>query len=224
MKKKKIILSWSGGKDCALACHLIQLKGEHEIVALLTTITEPYNRVSMHGVPRALIEQQAESLGYPLETVYIPQDCTNQEYGQRMEKALLRYKEHKVTAVAFGDVFLEDVRRYREQNLARAGMEALFPLWGQDTGELAGEFVDMGFEAIITCTDSRVLDSSFIGKNIDRDFISGLPSGVDPCGENGEFHSFVLNGPIFSRKIRVSAGEVVLRDSFYFCDLLANDT
>ena len=218
--KKKIILSWSGGKDCALACHSILLKGEHEIVALLTTITETYDRVSMHGVRRILIEQQAESLGFPLETVYIPKESTNKDYEQRMGEVLMGYKEHGVTAVAFGDVFLEDVRKYREENLARAGMEAVFPLWGRDTAELAGQFIDMGFEAIVTCVDSRLLDSSFIGREITHDFISGLPSGVDPGGENGEFHSFVFNGPIFQRKITVSIGEVVLRDSFYFCDLL----
>jgi uncharacterized protein (TIGR00290 family) len=218
--KKKIILSWSGGKDCALACYLIQGTREYEIAALLTTITEPYDRVSMHGVRRILIEQQAESLGLPLETVYIPTDSTNEDYEQRMEEVLLGFREHNVTAVAFGDVFLEDVRKYREGNLARAGMEAVFPLWRKDTAELAGEFIGMGFEAIVTCVDSRVLDPSFIGREINHDFISGLPSGVDPVGENGEFHSFVFNGPIFTRKINVSVGEVVIRDSFCFCDLL----
>ncbi len=218
--KKKIILSWSGGKDCALTCYLIQGTGEYEIVVLLTTITETYDRVSMHGVRRILIEQQAKSLGFPLETVYIPTESTNEDYEQRMEEVLLRYRARGVTSVAFGDVFLEDVRKYREGNLARAGMEAVFPLWRKDTAELAGEFIGMGFEAIVTCVDSRVLDPSFIGREINHDFISGLPSGVDPCGENGEFHSFVFNGPIFTRKINVSVGEVVLRDSFCFCDLL----
>ena len=218
--KKKVILSWSGGKDCALACYLIQGTGEYEIVALLTTITETYDRVSMHGVRRILIEQQAESLGLPLETVYIPTESTNEDYEQRMGEVLLGFREHNVTAVAFGDVFLEDVRKYREENLARAGMEAVFPLWRKDTAELTGQFIGMGFEAIVTCVDSRVLDSSFIGREINHDFISRLPSGVDPGGENGEFHSFVFNGPIFTQKITVSVGGIVLRDSFYFCDLL----
>jgi uncharacterized protein (TIGR00290 family) len=221
--KKKIILSWSGGKDCALACYLIQDRGEYEIVTLLTTITETYDRVSMHGVRRTLIDQQAESLGLPLEAVYIPRESTNEDYEQRMGEFLLRHRERGVSSVAFGDVFLEDVRKYREENLARAGMEAVFPLWRKDTAELAGEFIDMGFEAIVTCVDSRVLDPSFIGREITHDFISGLPSGVDPGGENGEFHSFVFNGPIFQRKINVSVGKVVLRDSFYFCDLLPEE-
>lgn len=218
--KKKIILSWSGGKDCALACHLIQDRGGYEIVALLTTITEAYDRVSMHGVRRVLIEQQAESMDLPLETVYIPTESTTEDYEQRMGEVLFGYKEHNVASVAFGDVFLEDVRKYREENLARAGMEAVFPLWSKDTAELTGDFIGMGFEAIITCVDSRVLDSSFLGKRIDRDLVSRLPSGVDKGGENGEFHSFVFSGPIFKQKINVSVGEVVLRDSFYFCDLL----
>lgn len=218
--KKKIILSWSGGKDCAFACSLIQDSDDYEIVALLTTITEAYDRVSMHGVRRILIEQQAESLGFPLETVYIPKESTIEDYEQRMGEMLLGYREHNVTAVAFGDVFLEDVRKYREENLARAGMEAVFPLWSKDTTALTGEFIDIGFEAIVTCVDSRVLDSSFIGREINHDFISGLPSGVDTGGENGEFHSFVFNGPIFKEKINVTVGKIVRRDSFYFCDLL----
>ena len=218
--KKKIILSWSGGKDCALACSLIQDSGNYEIVALLTTVTEAYDRVSMHGVRRVLIEQQAESLGFPLETVFIPTESTNKEYEKRMGKVLFGYKEHNVASVAFGDVFLDHVRKYREENLAKAGMGAIFPLWGTDTAELTGDFISMGFEAIITCIDSRVLDPSFIGRAINHDFISGLPSGVDPGGENGEFHSFVFNGPIFKEKINVTVGKIVLRDSFYFCDLL----
>jgi uncharacterized protein (TIGR00290 family) len=221
--KNKIILSWSGGKDCALACYLIQDSGDYEIVALLTTITEDYDRVSMHGVRRNLIEQQAESLGLSLETVFIPAESTNKEYELRVGEVLSGYKEHNVTAVAFGDVFLEDVRRYREENLARAGMEAVFPLWGRETAELIGEFMDMGFEAIITCVDSRMLGPLFLGKRLDRDLLSRLPSGVDIGGENGEFHSFVFDGPIFTQKINVSVGEVVLRDSFYFCDLLPEE-
>ena len=218
--KKKIILSWSGGKDCALACSLIQNRDDYEIVALLTTVTEAYDRVSMHGVRRILIEQQAETLGFPLETVYIPKESTIEDYEQRMGEVLFGYKEHNVTSVAFGDVFLDDVRRYREENLARAGMEAVFPLWSKDTAVLTGDFVGMGFEAIITCVDSRVLDPSFLGKRLDRDILSRLPSGVDTGGENGEFHSFVFNGPIFKEKINVTVGKIVLRDSFYFCDLL----
>lgn len=218
--KEKIILAWSGGKDCSLAYYFIQETKGCDIVALLTTVTEDYNRVSMHGIRRILLEQQAESLGLPLEKVYIPKDSSNKEYESRMKEVLLRYQNENINSVGFGDIFLEDVRKYREKKLAQVGMEAIFPLWKRDTSELMRNFIDLGFKAIVTCVDSRVLDSSFAGKQIDQDFVDSLPSGVDPSGENGEFHSFVFDGPIFKHKIKVSVGEVVLRDSFYFCDLL----
>lgn len=218
--KEKILLAWSGGKDCALTHYSIQETKVYEIVGLLTTITDTYDRVSMHGVRRTLLEQQAESLGLPLQKVYIPKESTAKEYEANMEEVLLGYINENVTSVAFGDIFLEDVRRYRERNFAQIGMEAIFPLWKRDTAELIRAFIGFGFKAIVTCVDSRVLGSSFAGKRINHDFISRLPSGVDPSGENGEFHSFVFDGPIFRKKINVSIGEVVLRDSFYFCDLL----
>jgi uncharacterized protein (TIGR00290 family) len=218
--REKIIFSWSGGKDCALAYYYIQTEEAYEIVSLLTTVTEGYERVSMHGVRRELLERQAESLGAPLHKVYIPGDCTDREYESRMEEALSLYRSEDPPAFVFGDIFLEDLRRYREKNLAKRGMKALFPLWKRDTQELVQRFIELGFKAIVTCVDSRVLDSSFVGKQIDQNLVERLPSGVDPSGENGEFHSFVYDGPIFQQRIRISVGEVVLRDSFYFCDLL----
>jgi uncharacterized protein (TIGR00290 family) len=218
--REKIVLSWSGGKDSSLAYYYIQEAGVYEIVALLTTITEGYNRVSMHGVRRALLERQAESLGLPLQEVYIPKESTNMEYESRMKEVLLAYQKDGINSAGFGDIFLEDLRKYREDRLARIGMKAAFPLWKRDTTKLVRDLIDLGFEAIVTCVDSRVLDSSFAGKLINDDFISRLPPHVDPNGENGEFHSFVLDGPIFKRRVEVSIGEIVLRDSFYFCDLL----
>jgi uncharacterized protein (TIGR00290 family) len=218
--KEKILLSWSGGKDCSLAHYYIQETKAYEIVALLTTLTDGYDRVSMHGVRRTLLEQQAESLGLPLQKVYIPKDSTDKEYESRMREVLLGYQDENINSVGFGDIFLGDLRRYREQKLAQIGMEAIFPLWKRDTGELIRDFIDLGFKAMVTCVDSKVLDSSFAGRLINDDFVSSLPPHVDPSGENGEFHSFAIDGPIFTQEIKVSIGEVVLRESFYFCDLL----
>ena len=218
--KEKIILSWSGGKDSSLAHYYIQEKNACEIVALLTTVTEGYDRVSMHGVQRTLLEQQVGSLGLPLQKVYIPRDSSNEEYESRMKEVLLGYQGENINAAGFGDIFLADVRRYREEKLAQIGMKAIFPLWKRDTSELIRDFIDLGFKAIVTCVDSRVLDSSFAGKLINDDFISLLPSDVDPSGENGEFHSFVIDGPIFRQRIKVSIGEIISRGPFYFCDLV----
>jgi uncharacterized protein (TIGR00290 family) len=220
---EKVLFCWSGGKDSALALHEIIQSKTYDVVSLLTTITEEYERVSMHGVPRVLLEEQADCLGLPLEIVYIPKDCSVEEYGARMEKTLTRFRQDGVSSVVFGDIFLEDVRKYREDNLAQAEMRAVFPLWGRDTATLARSFVTLGFEAIVTCLDSRVLDKRFIGRMIDESFLSELPPGVDPCGENGEFHSFVLGGPIFRERVACVPGEVVLRESFYFCDLLQKE-
>jgi uncharacterized protein (TIGR00290 family) len=218
--REKIVLSWSGGKDSSLAHYYIQETKAYEVVALLTTVTDGYDRISMHGVQRTLLEQQAGSLGLPLQKVYIPRDSTDKEYESRMKEVLLGYQGENINAAGFGDIFLEDVRRYREEKLAQIGMRAIFPLWKRDTLGLIRDFVDLGFKAIVTCVDSRILDRSFAGRLINDDFISRLPSHVDPNGENGEFHSFVIDGPIFKQKIEVSIGEIILRDSFYFCDLL----
>ena len=218
---ERVLLTWSGGKDSAMALHALQSSGAYEVVALLTTVTEQYDRVSMHGVRTALLERQADSLGLPLEKVYIGANASNDEYEARMRDKLTHYQARGVSSVAFGDLFLEDVRRYREENLSRVGMKGLFPLWGRDTSELAHSFIDLGFKEVIPCVDSSLLDGAFVGRDFDERFLSELPSAVDPCGENGEFHSFVYDGPLFRSRILHERGEIVLRDSrFYYCDLI----
>jgi len=219
--KEKAIAGWSGGKDSALALYEIQKCREFEIASLLTTVTEDYDRISMHGVRRALLERQAESVGIPLLSVFISKDASEDEYASRVEKAMLHFKEQGVAAAVFGDLFLEDVRKYREGNLSKLGMKAVFPLWKRDTSELAAEFIHLDFKAVTTCVDSKLLDKKFVGRMFDESFLSELPEGVDPCGENGEFHSFVFDGPIFKKPVEFKIGEIVLREGrFYFCDLI----
>ena len=215
-----VLFCWSGGKDSAMALHALQSAQSHRVTALLTTVTEEFDRISMHGVRRALLERQAESIGLPLHAVLIPPQCINTTYEARMKQALNEHLGRGVRQVAFGDIFLEDLRVYREQNLAQIGMEALFPIWKRDSHELAREFLRLGFQAITVCVDPRVLDSSFAGRVLNESFFADLPPGVDPCGENGEFHTFVFDGPVFQTPIRFVPGEKVLRDGFCFCDLL----
>ncbi len=219
-EKEKVLFCWSGGKDSSLALHQLQQSHNYEVVALLTTITQAYDRISMHGVPRTLVEQQAHSLGLPLEAVLISKNCSNEEYDSKMRQALVRFKEKGVGTVAFGDIFLEEVRKYREDNLSKVGMRGIFPIWGRDTTELAESFIALGFQAVITCVDSKLMDKGFVGRTLDKHFLAELPTNVDPAGENGEFHSFVFDGPIFKGKITFTSGGTVLRDSFCFCDLL----
>jgi uncharacterized protein (TIGR00290 family) len=220
---EKVIFSWSGGKDSAVALYEIQRSQRYEILSLLTTITEDYDRVSLHGVPRTLVEQQAKSLGLPIQKVFIPKDCSNEEYEARMKQTLIKFKQAGVSRVVFGDVFLEEVRKYRENNLSKLEMTGLFPIWGRDSAELTRSFIALGFQAITICVDTRVLDKRFVGRIIDESFLAQLPPNVDPGGENGEFHSFVFDGPIFRDRIAYKLGEQVLRDSFYFCDLLPRE-
>jgi uncharacterized protein (TIGR00290 family) len=220
---ERILFCWSGGKDSAMALHVL-LQQRHICVAgLLTTITEGFERVSMHGVRRELLRRQAENIGLPLEEVRIPPQCVNPVYEARMEAAMRSAVEQGIRRVAFGDIFLEDLRAYREKNLARVGMEAIFPIWKRDTRELARHFVDLGFRARAVCVDPRVLGSSFAGRKLDESFFRDLPAGADPCGENGEFHTFVYDGPIFQKPVKCRTGEVVERDSFVFCDLLPEE-
>ena len=219
-RMQKVIFSWSGGKDSALALYEIQKDKRYEILALLTTMTEAYDRVSMHGVRRTLVEQQARSLGLPIEEVFISQASSNEEYDSKMREALTKFKQDGVSSVVFGDIFLEEVRKYREDNLSKLGMKGIFPIWGRDTAELTRSFIALGFQAITTCIDTRVLDKRFVGRMFNEHFLSELPPNVDPGGENGEFHSFVYDGPIFKQRIAYTLGESVLRNSFYFCDLL----
>ena len=215
-----ILFCWSGGKDSALALHSLLRQGDVRVAALLTTVTEGYDRISMHGVRRELLRRQAESLRLPLHEVFIPPQCGNPLYEARMEAALRHYQDQGIRRVAFGDIFLEDLREYREKNLVRLGMEAIFPLWKRDTRELIRDFHVFGFRAITACIDPRVLNASFAGRELDKSFFADLPPGVDPCGENGEFHTFVFDGSIFARPVQFTVGEVVQRDSFVFCDLL----
>ena len=217
---EKVIFAWSGGKDSAISLYEIQKSKRYKIVSLLTTITKDYDRVSMHGVPRTLVEQQAYSLGLPIEEVFISKSSSNKEYDSKMGEILTRFKQAGVSSVVFGDVFLAGVRKYREDNLSKLGMKGIFPIWRRDTAELTRSFIALGFQAVITCVDSRFLDKSFVGRMLDKHFLAELPPNVDPGGENGEFHSFVFDGPIFNERISYKLGERVLRDSFYFCDLL----
>jgi uncharacterized protein (TIGR00290 family) len=217
----KVLFTWSGGKDSVLALYELQITHDYEVVALLTTLTEDYDRISMHGVRSLLLERQANSLGLPNEKVYISKNSSNEEYEAGMREVLQKYLTFGVSSVVFGDIFLEGLRKYREDNLSKIGMKAVFPIWKRDTIELAHEFIDLGFKAVITCVDSNVLDKIFIGRLFDEQFLSELPANVDPCGENGEFHSFVYDGPIFKKRVSYEKGEINLRDNrFWYCDLI----
>ncbi|MDG6999523.1 MAG: adenine nucleotide alpha hydrolase [Nitrososphaerota archaeon] len=221
--KKKALLSWSGGKDSSLCLYELQNNksfNDIEVEALLTTLTRDYNRVSMHGVRRDLLLAQSQSVGIPLEEVWIPSKASNQIYQAQMMNSLSRRKKSEVSTVVFGDLFLEDIRKYREEFLGSAGFKCLFPIWGRDTKRLAQDFIDLGFKAIICTLDPNKLDPKFCGREFDNRFLAEIPSSVDPCGENGEFHTFAYGGPIFRNKINVELGAVVQRDGFYFADIL----
>jgi uncharacterized protein (TIGR00290 family) len=214
-------LAWSGGKDSALALHELRERSGSPPRALITTVTADYGRISMHGVRRELLTCQAGALGLPLVEVEIPAACSNDVYEQRMERALAEPPLAEAQSVAFGDLFLADIREYREERLHRVGKEAVFPLWGRDTRALAREFIAAGFEAVLVCVDPRQLDRSFAGRPFDAELLADLPPEVDPCGENGEFHTFVHAGPIFNAPIPCRVGETVERDGFVFCDVLS---
>lgn len=217
--REKAIVSWSGGKDSALALYEAQEKCE--IVALLTTVTEQYDRISMHGVRTSLLERQARSLGFALETIKIPPVCSNEEYEAKMRTALDRYRRAGVSAVICGDIFLEDVRRYREEKLFTVGLKGIFPLWKRETTELARRFITLGFQSVLCCVDTSVLDPGFAGRLYDQTLLAQLPPGVDPCGENGEFHSFVFDGPNMAMRVEYRTGERIVQDNHYcLCDLL----
>jgi uncharacterized protein (TIGR00290 family) len=218
--REPILFCWSGGKDSAMALHTLLQQKQFQVGALLTTVTETYDRIAMHGVRRELLQRQAESLRLPLHEVFIPPQCINPIYEARMEEALCLFYNQGIRKVAFGDIFLEDLRAYREKNLARIGMTALFPIWKRNTRELTRHFHDQHFRAIAACIDTKVLDPSFAGRELGESFFRDLPPSVDPCGENGEFHTFVFDGPIFRSPIPIRTGEIVNRDGFVFCDLL----
>lgn len=234
-KKEKAIFCWSGGKDSALALYKVRLEQKYEVVTLLTTINATFKRVSMHGVREALLIQQAASIGLPLVKMYV-NEGTNGEYEKEMEMVLLKYKAMGVTTVIFGDIFLEDLRTYRENNLSKVGLKALFPLWKKNTSELIKEFLSLHFKTITCCVNDSHLKEQHVGVEIDTGFINALPSAVDPCGENGEYHTFCFNGPVFNYPISFTVGEKVYRPleikksdeeisnsstkGFWFCDLV----
>jgi uncharacterized protein (TIGR00290 family) len=218
-KQRRVALSWSSGKDSAWSLHLLRQDPSIEVVALVTTLNEEFDRVAMHAVRRELLEMQAESVGVPLWTVPLPWPCSNEEYEARMRRLCARAIEEGVDAMAFGDLFLADIRAYREKQLAGTGLEPLFPVWQIPTADLARTMIASSLRAKITCVDPRVLPKKFAGRDFDSQFLGDLPPGIDPCGENGEFHSFVYHAPGFRHPIDVSVGEVVERDGFVFADL-----
>jgi uncharacterized protein (TIGR00290 family) len=215
----KILLSWSSGKDSAWMLLVLRQQHPGACAALLTTVSEAFDRVSMHGVRTSVLQAQADAANLPLVTVAIPAPCPNEVYEERMRAAIAKALADGFTHVAFGDLFLEDVRRYREERLAGSGLHPLFPLWGQPTDALAREMIAGGLEAVLTCVDPRVLPAAFAGRAYDARLLDELPRGVDPCGERGEFHTCVVAGPMFSRRIDVERGEAVQRDGFAFADL-----
>ena len=223
LRSGAVLVSWSGGKDSCLALYEMQKAANIHIAALLTTVTRDFDRISMHGVRRVLLEQQAQRLGLPLRQILIAKGAGNDEYEQKMGETFRTYRDQGINAVVFGDLFLQDIRAYRERLLARFNMTGLFPVWGRDTTQFIRDFIGLGFKAIIVCVDPAQLDPAFCGRLIDEDFLADLPARADPCGENGEFHSFVFDGPNFSKPVSFSIGETVCRDSFWFCDLVPAD-
>ena len=219
---KKLLFSWSGGKDSAVALYELQQTGQYEIAALLTTVTKDLDRISMHGVRRSLLELQAQALDIPLHQIWISKNASNSDYEAKLSETFDIYKLEGVDTVAFGDLFLEDIREYRDAFLSRCEMSALYPIWERNTKEFLKDFTARGFKAITTCVDSRKLDATFAGKFIDESFLNSLPDHVDPRGENGEFHTFVFAGPNFKREISFRIGETSLREGFYYCDLIEN--
>ncbi len=222
--RKRILLSWSGGKDSAWALHLLRQQTQYEVVALLTTVNEEFRRVAIHGFREELLDRQAASIGLPLWKVDLPFPCSNAAYESRMAAVCARAVGEGLHGIAFGDLFLEDIRAYRIEKLAPTGLEPIFPVWTPDLGigtaELARQMIAAGLRAHLTCVDPRHLDASFAGRTFDAALLADLPAGVDPCGERGEFHSFAFAGPIFSHTISVLPGETVVRDNFIYADLL----
>jgi uncharacterized protein (TIGR00290 family) len=228
---KKAIMNWSGGKDSAFCIYRVLQKKEYDVQYLLTTISETYRRISMHGVREALLDEQAGSIGIPLEKIFLQENESSDVYEKLLSDAMSRIMSEGTTCSIFGDIFLEDLRTYRENQLAKTGFEAVFPLWKYNTKQLSEDFIDAGFKSIVVCVDEKYLEKSFAGRIFDREFLNTLPAGIDPCGENGEFHTFVFDGPIFKKKINFTKGEIVYRHyqseydpqintGFWYCDLV----
>ncbi len=240
MDKIKAIFNWSGGKDSSLALYHILKDGNFDVTELMTTVNSKYNRISMHGVRNEFLFAQGKSIGIPVKEIRLPEMPTMQEYDETMKKVLSKLKKEKVTHSIFGDIFLEDLRNYRENRLKEVGLKAHFPLWKRNTTELVHEFLDLGFKTVVVCVKSELLSKDFTGRVIDRDFLKDLPKNIDPCGENGEFHTFVFDGPIFKEPIAYNLGEKVFKEykapkdkentcfsaatkktaGFHFCDLI----
>lgn len=232
--KPKAIFNWSSGKDSALALYKTLKEEKFDVISLLTSINKEYQRISMHGVHVSLLEKQAESLGFPLIKMELPKEPSMEEYREIMGKTMTEIQSQGVTHSIFGDIFLEDLKKYREEQLQSIGMEAVFPLWKINTTNLIHEFLDLGFKTIVTCVNETYLDKSFAGRMIDETFIKDLPENVDPCGENGEFHTFTFDGPLFKNPVEFEIGEIVKKTYpkpksdenetgeyvFWFCDLI----
>jgi len=241
---KKAFFNWSSGKDSAFALYKILQEKEYEIVKLLTNVNQEYRRISMHGLREELLDKQVQAIGLPSEKLYFPAQVTMEMYNQKMKETLSSFKENKLDYAVFGDIFLEDLKKYRDQKLAEVGIKGVYPLWKRDTKELLKEFLDLGFKTITVCVNAKLLGEEFVGRIIDEDFIKDLPENIDPCGENGEFHTFTFDGPIFNSPVDFQIGEKVLRShtlnkeddqnchtdtsekvknydtSFWYCDLL----
>jgi uncharacterized protein (TIGR00290 family) len=223
--KNKVLISWSSGKDSAYALHHVLQTNQYEVVGLLSTLTEEYDRVSMHSTRHELLKKQAERLGLSLYPVFIPSVCSNTLYEERMENALYQATKNGITHIVFGDLFLEEIKKYRESKLETTNIIPLFPLWGKNTLNLAKEMINAGIKAVVTCIDPKKLDSSFVGRQFDEQLLNDFPKGIDPCGENGEFHTFVYDAPIFNQPIPISLGKIVERSGFIFRDVMyMNDT
>lgn len=219
---KRLVVSWSGGKDSAWALHVVRQRGDCEVVALLTTMNDALDRVAMHAIRREVVEAQARSAGLPLWTVPLPWPCSNEQYETAMSRVCKRAVNEDVQSVVFGDLFLADIRAYREKQLAGTGLEPMFPLWLLPTAELAREMIGAGLRARLTCVDPKQIHTSFAGREFDASLLSDLPASCDPCGEKGEFHTCVYAGPMFGSALELVNGEVVARDGFVFADMALN--
>jgi uncharacterized protein (TIGR00290 family) len=217
---KKTLLSWSSGKDSAWALHVLRRRTDLKIVGLVTTINEVHQRVAIHGVRRELLERQAEAVELPLQIVDLPSPCSNDDYESAMRSLLSEARGAGVECMAFGDLFLQDIRRYREEKMAGTGISPLFPLWEMDTRQLAGEMIGAGLRAYVSCLDPKKVPATCAGREFNDELLRNLPPDVDPCGENGEFHTFAFDGPMFARPLRIAPGEVVTRDGFVYADLM----
>ncbi len=231
IKKPKAVLNWSGGKDCSFTLHKVLQSNEFEVLTLLATVSGKHQRISMHGVREKLLDRQAMSLGISLHKVIMPDEPSMEVYNNLMQATMTELAEQDISTSIFGDIFLEDLRQYREEQLKKVGFSAVFPIWKIPTSELAETFIDAGFKAVIVCVDERYLDKTFAGREFDRALLGDLPLNVDPCGENGEFHTFVYDGPIFKQSVTHKKGEIVYRTykspgdansdiGFWYCDLV----